>query len=85
MKYANGRWGLDSTGRALFGGANASIGVAEEHGELIAYVGYDGHLGPQPDFPEDDDYRKEAFTEAERAEIADHMIALWQRWKVSGR
>lgn len=81
MRYENQRWVL-STGRVLLRGARGVIGVADDYGELVAFAGFDGELLPSAEDLADDEV---PVTDAERAEIADHMIALWQRWKVEGR
>lgn len=52
------------------------IGIS---GALEVGLGYDEMFRP-----EDENYRERPLTAAERAELADHMIALWQRFKANG-
>ncbi len=54
-----------STGKRL----DAHLGIVGINGQLEVFEGYDGGL------------RCEKLTEAERAELANHMISLWEKWK----
>ncbi len=58
-----------TSGRRLY----ANNGIIGINGELKVYDGYDGNLGGAVNWP--------TITEAEKTEICDHMIALWQKRK----
>lgn len=70
-----------STGRVLSAGHGGVIGLAEEHPDypdlgLFLAGGYDGPLSVWPPLPGDDGHN---LTPYEEAEVAAHMLGLWQR------
>lgn len=70
-----------STGRTL--NANGSIlGLRYDGKTMELCGGYDSEIrqGCPVESWEDEDERAEHFTPAERREIADRMIALWNKW-----
>lgn len=69
-----------STGREF--DANRSIlGIDPTELPLRLTEGYDSSVREdEPDYVNDKSYRDDAFTPAERQEIAEYMIALWRQW-----
>jgi len=68
-----------STGRRF--SANCEyIGIARRSGQWSISEGYDGHIYVDAGWSEDDADR---WTPAEKAELADYMIALWQEFRDS--
>lgn len=69
----NSKYTLDSSGRTFYA-HNGTLGMGPD-ADCLEY-GSDGSVG----FDGEDIYG-ESLTDAERAEIAAHMIGLWERWK----
>lgn len=69
MTYADDHFTLETSGRTFYAN-NGTLGLAID-GDDEGWVSYgaDGSIG------------RHEFTDAERIEIADHMIAQWQRFK----
>jgi len=61
---------IDCTGREIYAFAETFGLVKDGEGRVRASYGYDGYV----EF-------EETLTAAERAEIADYMIARWMAWK----
>jgi hypothetical protein len=70
MTYDDDHFTLETSGRTFYAN-NGVLGLAID-GDADGWVSYgaDGAVGP-----------REEFTDAERIELADHMIAQWQRFK----
>jgi hypothetical protein len=62
---------LESTGREFYAHAGL-LSVSVDDGETDIYYGYDGGLSTSD------------FTAEEKREVADYVIALWQRWAAGG-
>jgi len=60
----------------------AMTGVIGIDNALEITYGYDGGIYKHGDYPDVDD--PECMTEEERIELADHMIATWERFKKLG-
>ena len=77
MRYDNEEWVL-SSGRRMYGFTDV-IGISADANYLAHGDGALEILEPDPTQP--NALVTAPFTHNERQEIAEHMIALWQRWR----